>query len=307
MSEDTGERQPMTEDAGSSEESQKQAKAMGWVPKEEFRGSEDSWVDADEFVRRGEEIMPILRSNNRKLQDQVGNLASELNSTKQALAASQEAISELREFNTTIALEKAKDTRSELAQRLKQARADNDVEAEVEIQDQLSANATAIREAEAAPRKRADNSENSRRADEAAATIQPEVIAWTKENPWFDEKSDQFDQDKADTAMVVAARLRQKGIKGQALLDKVSEEIERKYPSGGNRRSASKVDGGSNGGGHEDGEGGSGDSGNRGYASLPHEAKAACERMAKKMKFGEGRNFKDVADYRAKYAKTYYS
>ena len=41
------------------------AKAMGWVPKEQFRGPPENWRDADEFVRRGEEEVPILRERLR--------------------------------------------------------------------------------------------------------------------------------------------------------------------------------------------------------------------------------------------------
>lgn len=42
------------------------ARAMGWRPKEEFRGPEDKWRPADEFVKRGESELPILRE---RLQD----------------------------------------------------------------------------------------------------------------------------------------------------------------------------------------------------------------------------------------------
>lgn len=43
------------------------ARANGWVPKEEFRGNPDQWRDAAEFVRRGEEELPILRERNKAL------------------------------------------------------------------------------------------------------------------------------------------------------------------------------------------------------------------------------------------------
>lgn len=37
------------------------AKAMGWVPKEEFRGDPTRWTDAQAFVERGENILPVLK------------------------------------------------------------------------------------------------------------------------------------------------------------------------------------------------------------------------------------------------------
>lgn len=48
-----------------------EAREMGWVPKDEFKGDPEKWRPADEFVRRGEEILPIVRQQNRKLQDQL--------------------------------------------------------------------------------------------------------------------------------------------------------------------------------------------------------------------------------------------
>jgi hypothetical protein len=56
----------------------KEATGQGWVPKEKFKGNEDDWVDASTFVKRGREILPILRKNNE-------NLVRELNQTKASL------------------------------------------------------------------------------------------------------------------------------------------------------------------------------------------------------------------------------
>lgn len=45
---------------------EKEARLLGWVPKEDFRDG-DHWVDAETFVKRGKEINPILRKNNEIL------------------------------------------------------------------------------------------------------------------------------------------------------------------------------------------------------------------------------------------------
>ena len=54
-----------------------EAESQGWVPKERFRGNENDWVDAETFVKRGREILPILRKNNE-------NLIKDLNQTKES-------------------------------------------------------------------------------------------------------------------------------------------------------------------------------------------------------------------------------
>ena len=43
------------------------ARSQGWVPKEEFRGDPSKWRDAAEFIKRGEEIVPILKERTKTL------------------------------------------------------------------------------------------------------------------------------------------------------------------------------------------------------------------------------------------------
>ena len=71
-----------------SEDFEGEARAQGWVPQEEFRGRENDWVDAETFVKRGREILPIVRKNNEKL----------LKELKEARAIAEEARSTAKEF-----------------------------------------------------------------------------------------------------------------------------------------------------------------------------------------------------------------
>lgn len=54
------------------------ARRLGWRPKEEFRGDETRWIDADTFVKRGEEVLPIIQANNKALEKEVANLKKTL-------------------------------------------------------------------------------------------------------------------------------------------------------------------------------------------------------------------------------------
>lgn len=60
-----------------------EAEAYGWVPKEQFKGDPEKWRPAEEFVRRGEEILPIVRKQNEKLNAKV----SELEETNKRMSA----------------------------------------------------------------------------------------------------------------------------------------------------------------------------------------------------------------------------
>lgn len=65
---DSGDNEPRVDDT------ETRARAMGWVPKDEFRGPADKWRDAAEFVRHGEQELPILRERNRDLSRKVSEI-----------------------------------------------------------------------------------------------------------------------------------------------------------------------------------------------------------------------------------------
>lgn len=65
---------PEHEEQGGGQEVESRARSMGWVSKEEFRGNPDDWRDAGEFVRRGEEELPILRERNRTLTRRIDKI-----------------------------------------------------------------------------------------------------------------------------------------------------------------------------------------------------------------------------------------
>lgn len=61
-----GERAPTAQpQIGGEDDTETRARAMGWVGKDEFRGPADKWRPADEFVKKGEEDLPILRERLR--------------------------------------------------------------------------------------------------------------------------------------------------------------------------------------------------------------------------------------------------
>ena len=112
MSEEIQQEAP--QDAPEAPQFESEARAQGWVAADEFRGSESDWVDAETFVRRGKEIMPILRKNNEKLLKELGE-------AKKDAAEVREAAKEFREFQKQQFERKTKELESQLEQ-LKQAK-----------------------------------------------------------------------------------------------------------------------------------------------------------------------------------------
>lgn len=59
-------------------EMEQKARDMGWVPQHEWRGDPAVWRPANEYVRRGEEVLPIVRSNLERERKKVHDLEAQL-------------------------------------------------------------------------------------------------------------------------------------------------------------------------------------------------------------------------------------
>jgi len=265
------------------------ASEMGWVPQETFRGDPERWIDAETFVKRGEELMPLLRANNKKLQEELQGVRHSLTETQNLLKASAESIEALKEFNSKAVREQAKEKRTEIVDAIKQARESGDVETEMALTDQLQEQTAAIKAAEKPAR------ETPSVTTDYSST--PDWKAWTAENEWFG-------QDKRKTALAlgIADELRTNGEKilGKSFLDKVSAEVEKIFGEPV-RSGVSKVEGA----GRSSGGNSSGSNGGKSFSDLPNDAKQACEKQSDRL-VGPGRAFKTKEDWRRHYVTKYF-
>src|SRR5271155_5098698 len=124
------------------------ARANGWYPKEKFDGPEASWVDAATYVERMDNIMPILRANNRKQTKEITDLRTAMQGLQQSVDDSRRAVEELKEINTEATRAAAKAAQDQILNRIKEARASGDTDAEVRLIDELTDSKAAIKQAE---------------------------------------------------------------------------------------------------------------------------------------------------------------
>ena len=240
-----------------------EAETQGWVPKERFRGNEADWVDADMFVKRGREILPILRKNNE-------NLVRDLNHTKEQLKEFREAAEEFKKFQKDSYERKVQDYEARLTQLREskaQAISDGDGQKANALDEQLDATKEEIKEAKQAVRD----------VDKPSATptpqgIEPTLQVWLDKNPWFG-------TDRRLTAVAngigESLRLEFPTLKGEAFLDKLDEVLTEELPSRFKKKTnGSPVESGS-------GKQPRGSSNARSYDNLPAEAKAACDKFVK--------------------------
>ena len=193
---------------------EKEARQFGWVPKEEFRGNEESWVDADSFVKRGKEINPILRKNNERL-------LNELNSTKAQIAELKAATEEFKKFQQDSFAKKELELRVELeslkAQK-KQAIREGDGDLAVDLDDRIDS----LRE---------DITEQAQKAKEELSkpveqpvqqSVPPEVEAWIESNSWYTNDSKMRAATDALASQLVKD---QPWLAGKAFLDTLDKEL----------------------------------------------------------------------------------
>lgn len=277
-----------------------EAAKMGWVPQERFRGDPAHWVDAKTFVDRGRQFLPLLQANNRKLQTELAAAQEEARRLTGLVESTQASVEELKKFHREDTRQKLEDQKKQLLTQLKAAKKDDDVDAEVEISDQLQrVNTALLQDADHKEKKGEGGSKEpegkgaavkSTAAD--AATQDPAFLAWVERNPWFGQ-----DRRKTLVAQAVATDLasqpnRKYGVAFWAALD---EELESEGSSG---ESASKVGSGSRGAGSR--------TNGRSYKDLPAEARAVCDRQSQQF-VGEGKAFKDAAAWQKHYADVYFA
>lgn len=141
------------------------AREDGWVPLEEWKGDPDDWVDAKEFLFRGE------------LMGRIKKQSKAINTFKDEIEGMKEALRTLGEHNKKIAENERKKALQELRSAKKEAFEDRDFDAMEEIDERMaelkSVDLDAVEEKQ--PK---DNAKDD-------AGVNPEVEAWLENNQWY--------------------------------------------------------------------------------------------------------------------------
>lgn len=269
---------------------EQEALHLGWIPKEEFKGDPEKWTDAETFVRRGKELLPILRKNNETLQGQVGRLEGQLAETRQIIAQHTEEMEAMKDLQKKAVKDAVQRAREELRASLRTAKESGDLDAEVEITEQLGEVNRQLKDLDNVPTVKAPPETKTPPPD-------PDTLAWISRNPWFES-----DAALQGLTMGLAQKIKSSqatsGLTGKAFYDKLDEMLVEYLPS--RRQAPSKVEGGRGSGG------GSGGGSEKSFSSLPTDAKAECEKESKRF-VGEGKAFKTKAEWQAHFAELYWA
>ena len=232
-----------------------EARPLGWVPQDEYRGDPDKWRDAKEFVEHGEKILPILRDNFKTIKAELATYKDEVKRLKGSI----DQFSVYHRKTEERAQKKAEDKYKAEIERLKaaqrQAASEGDVTKYQELEtkrDELEANK---------PEKPATTDGPT-----------PEYVEWIAENPWYND--DEELKAKAELiAKIYVAEHPRAGNK--SMFKHITKTIKELYPDkfeNPKRKEAAPV-----GSGDGTNNTGGGNSGKRGYNDLPPEARTACD------------------------------
>lgn len=288
---------------GPSQEVISKASEMGWVPKDKFRGDPERWVDADEYVRKGEEVMPILRANNKKLNEQLSLRDQQLQETRAQLDELKESLTVLQEVQTRESTARIDRQIKTVQRQIEEARAERETDRVLELTDQLE-ELTAEKGKLAAPKEEKPSGSSAA----PSTAVKQEISAWQDENTWYG-----TNVIKTALADSISQKLRRDqayaGKVGKAFLDEVTRQTEEIYSreiggrdDGKSGDDVSKVLPGSNSGTRA---GNGGTRKGKGFNDLPAEAKAACKSDAERL-VGANKAFKTEADYQSWYVKEYF-
>lgn len=268
-----------------SAEQQTAAEKIGWIPPTRFKGDLENFVDADEYIKRGETVLPIVK---KQLADTRGELAAvkaESARNAAALKAAEDAIVQIEERHTVATQRAVEAARSQLKTQLAAASEAGDHEAVAELTSQMT---------------------ELRSAEETAGSVKKEVLApyvppadlveWNAENAWFGK-----DKRRTSLALGIAQELREGGEtrQGRAFYDLVKEEMNKTLAPAEAR--GDKVEGARSGSDNESRSGGK-----KSFQNLPAEARAACDADARRFVGAKPNQYKDLATWRSRYAELYF-
>lgn len=174
---------------------EQEALNSGWVPKDQFNGDEHKWVDAAEYLRRGE-LFKKIESQSKELKD-----------VKRALQEMKKLHSEVREVEYKRALETLK------AQK-KAALEEGDADAVIAADERIDL----IKEQQRALQQ--ETPEVPQSGEE-----HPEFVEWKSRNSWYTSSTPM----KA-FADALGAELASQGLTPPQVLRKVEEEVKKEFP-----------------------------------------------------------------------------
>jgi hypothetical protein len=209
------------------------AREMGWKPLVEYRGPPGKWQPAADFIARGENILPIVRDQNRRLTERVGKLEGEISGLRSTSEEQLHIIKDLRDMGARANQAGYDRAMAEIKAKQRQAVEAGDTKAF----DQLVEQAEALQESRpAAAAEPAARTANPAPRAPMAPAMTPTTRAFIAENPWFNADkllSDtmvSFHNEVLNERNASQATLNADPALDRELLEEAKSRVEERYP-----------------------------------------------------------------------------
>jgi hypothetical protein len=282
------------------------AKSIGWKDPSEWKGSppKNGFVKASAYLERAKTVIPIIRSQNTKLETELSEARAELKSFKETTAKTIERMSSM----TKVALDRQR----------------------TQLEDKYSAAidaATEVGDKEAVRKLRADERKDLKAFDEAAEDsrpdpktvesakekvnaalpkdVQDDIAEWLSVNRWY-----HTDEDMQAIANLQEGKIMRDrpGLSTSERLEEVRKYIVKKFPKEFAEDEPDEDEKPARGSRVEGGSRMAGGGGRSKYSQLPADAKAQADKFIKEdglfLEKGETAD-KDLAKARERYAAAY--
>lgn len=275
-------------------ETEQKARKMGWLPKEQFRGKEENWVDAEKYVQKGEEFIPFLQADRRRLEGELATTNGKLSELANSLKDATETINALKEFRTELNKERVQGLKDDLVDGIKAAREAGDVEKEESLREKLTEAKDSLKEPE---KKQAPAVTEQSTVD---VTKLPEWDDFVKNNPWWNEDP-VMRSASVEISKLLAQDGKLNGMTQAQRFNEIARVTKERFGMDEQPRQAPRVEGGRGGAPPRQG-----DEGGQSYNDLPADAKDGASRFESRLVGKKAGQFPDLAAYRKHYASEYF-
>lgn len=288
----------------SEQDIKREALEMGWIPPERYRGDPEKFIEAEDFVERGRNFIPILKKNNEKMLSQLGQMRGELDQTKQALGEAINALQQFKQFHEENAKNAYARARRELLKQKGEAMKEEDFDKVVAIEDNIHQMDQQMAAAQSKPPTK------EKKDEKQPPALDPVMQQWINQNAdWYG-----VNAEKTAYANSIALKVRRENpnLIGLEFLDMVKEEVEIAFGSKRGKKKVEEeeeeeVDDRANGkvasGSRQSSFNGKGKGNKLTYDKLDPEAKKICDRYEQQL-VGANKAYKTPEEWRKAYCES---
>lgn len=179
---------PVANDEGeqqtASRDFEAEAQKHGWTPKDEFKGDPGRWIDAETFVKRADEVMPLLKKKTEAQDREIADLKKQMKRATDFFSKAEE-----RAYERAV---------NDLKTRQREAVASGDTQAFDDLDKEIS-----------------DLKKDLPKAETPKVTKEEAMEAledWRDENPWYDRANLASATEEMIAARIYADRMMDKHV-----------------------------------------------------------------------------------------------